>query len=49
MTINWLLQNVELEKNDRYSGCTEGVKHQLLRHLDVKAWSFSCKVYEFAL
>lgn len=49
MTINLLLQNVELEKIDRYSGCTEGVKHQLLRHLDVKAWSFSCKVYEFAL
>ena len=49
MTINWLLQNVELEKIDRYSGCTEGVKHQLLCHLVVKAWSFSCKVYEFAL
>ena len=49
MTINWLLQNVELEKIDRYSGCTEGVKHQLLRHLDVNAWSCFCKVYEFAL
>lgn len=49
MTINFHVQNDEIEKIDRYSGCTEGVKHQLLRHLDVKAWSFSCKVYEFAL
>lgn len=49
MTINWLLQNDEIEKIDRYSGCRKGVNHQLLRNLGVKAWSFSCKVYEFAL
>lgn len=49
MTINWLLQNDEIEKIDRHSGCTEGVKYQLLRHLGVKAWSCSCKVYEFTL
>lgn len=49
MTINLLLQNVELEKNDRHSGCTEGVNHQVLCYLGVKAWSCSCKVYEFAL
>lgn len=49
MTIIWLLQNDELEKIDRHSGCRKGVNHQLLRHLGVKAWSCSCKVYEFAL
>lgn len=49
MTINLLLKNVELEKIDRHSGCREGVNHQHLRQLDAKAWSFSCKVYEFAL
>lgn len=49
MTINWLLQKVEIEKIDRYSGCTEGVKHQLLRHLGVKAWGCSCKEHEFAV
>ncbi len=43
------MQNDEIEKIDRHSGRREGVNHQLLRHLDVKAWSFSCKVYEFAL
>lgn len=37
MTINWLLQNDELEKIDRLSGRREGVKHQLLRHLGAKA------------
>lgn len=30
MTINWLLQKVEIEKIDRYSGCIEGVKNQVL-------------------
>lgn len=49
MTINWLLQNDEIEKIDRYSGCTEGVNHHVLCCLGVKTWSFSCKVYEFAL
>ena len=48
MTINWLLQNDEIEKIDRHSGCTEGVNHQVLRCLDVKAWSCSCKEHEFA-
>ena len=46
--MNLLFQNVELEKIDRHSGCTEGVNHQLLRHLGVKAWSCSCKEHEFA-
>lgn len=49
MTINRLLQNVEIEKIDRHSVCTEGVKYQLLRHLGVKAWSCSSKVYEFTV
>lgn len=30
MTIKWLLQNDEIEKNDRHSGCIEGIKNQVL-------------------
>lgn len=30
MTINFHLQNDEIEKIDRHSGCIEGIKNQVL-------------------